>query len=268
MSPAKVFQFNSAPFEKEIEVTDQKVISRWRRVNDKWATNESALIDSIEFATWRYGAPIKVVFDVFREIAQRVSNQELPPSLRRRVDFICAYNPNNILPMSLVWERKKGKNSVERVTLELAPQGLVDTKTDSFEESTFLQMPDEVFYLGPEQHSMPIELRKTIREMLCTAVQGGLSVSPSDGFKLFDYDKISIKEWVYNEQSNGNSSIYLGGGSVNKGYQYAQDYGYSDYSVERVYHDADRVMSDVPSEIKAAILSALSQAIVEGLLAH
>lgn len=268
MIPTKVFRFNSAPFENEIEVSDHKVLSRWRRVNEEWTTNESALIDSIEFATWRYGAPIEVVFEVYREIAQRVSNQELPPLLRRRVDFICAYNANNILPMSLVWERKKGKDSVERVTLELAPQGLVETKTNSFEESTFLQMPDEVFYLGPEQHSMPLELRKTIRQRFCQAVQGVLSLSPTDGFKLFDYDKIPNKEWVYNEQSNGNSSIYLGGGYINKGYQYAQDGGYSDYSVERVYHHADRVMMDVPSEIKAEISSTLSQAIVDGLLAH
>ncbi len=250
-----ILSFASDAAEYEVTIGPDEVLwqRRWRGED---FSDRASLSEAFLGGFWRLSAPPAVAFAGHRALAELIDPGGLPsPLARDRVRFVRRYDPARAAPQDLSWVRQEKDKPDLLIDLALVPEGLWGASpAHSFNLRTFL-MPDEAFFLGPIEYGMPLARRLLLLDSLRSALAPGDLFETGDGFPLLDHERIERRDWTWNQQSNGSEDAVVVGPCCSVGYQFAQDYGYGEWSVERGATDITRVAMTAPAEIQAAIVA-------------
>lgn len=209
-----------------------------------------------------YRMPLEIEAEVTSVILDYIDPLELTEEEKRHYRF-WSHLDEHALPVQQKYACLKTYSHWNDIHIELTPSGAryTATKNQDTQIVQSTQRLDHLFFFGPTQ-PLPLESRRAIKKILIDAVHADSNLTLADGFPLFDYSKIPVKLYNY-EDENGKSGafwnlsgnhIFIGGWS-----RQGRDGGGHVVSIEKVWATQDGLyghFEQYKSEIRTILESA------------
>ena len=225
-------------------------------------TRTFSLVEAFADARLLFIERPEIFADVMRALATRLDEDQLEVLARRRRAFWLAFDA--CAPFQLGWSYQRSSEQPPRpVTLEVSEVSALCTAPppDSYTERKW-QLIDDLFFHGPLEPGIPAATRAELVAAILAALKPGSGLDASHAFPEVDHARIEPASWTWDKQEDGESGAAIGGAAVISGYQYGHDFGWSEYSVERVLTGAPEiVVFSAPAEVWAGIVDALRVAV-------
>ncbi|MDX2172547.1 MAG: hypothetical protein SFY56_05460 [Bacteroidota bacterium] len=161
-----------------------------------WITDNTGSFSKTFDEVWNnklYSVPVNTMQEIYSELILVDSENK-----NKNCRFWKHINLNLLHPLEYTSETENRKYSLALSKSGMQLSTITDTKNkyQSTDETT--DTLNRVFFMGFQQWGVPLEMRRSVREVLLNALSHDSGISITDAFPLIDYDK--IKEESFTEK--------------------------------------------------------------------
>ena len=178
-------------------------------------------------------------------------------------DFYTAFDNSKIKPVTIEQDSKAG--DFVRYFSSLTVHGI--SKYYEREDGDWIQSSQrffDFFFFGPEIPKLSLGIRKSWRDQVFKALGDHPPFALTEGFVLFDYNKITPKNFTYNSPDKDEGEYFnIERDQISSGGWSGRDGGGNSRSLEQVWYFENSILTSMSSH-KPEIRKILEAAILEG----